>query len=553
MTPTAEQQRAIDLDAKQILCIAGAGSGKTLTLIQRILRLIRSGVEPDDIAAVVYTNEAARIIHNRLHPESGEFAINLGFVGTLHSFCLRHLQEYAGMENVTVLDKEESDAELLRCARAAGVKASEKDLQARRQYWGVRQFDSQRDAIHIAVASYYRQMEANRTLDFNAILTKTAEHLRAHPDQRRYWEHLLVDEYQDASREDFAIYMAVCAENRFFVGDPDQAIFGWRGGDIHGILACAASPDWEKVFLEGNFRSGPEVCKAAQRLIEHDLKRVPKATISLADIESSVGSQSYESDIAEAVSIAGAVGASIAAGTDAGEIAVLARTNAIADQAAGTLEAHKIPVRRRVRPDLPHDWRLAKAALRMLQAKSDDSILRFLKARGPLIGGMDAEQARRESDAGRMNLRDAFLTGLECTIEGVERDLVRLSIGYESRERVGKLLEELPEPTMPDLLLMATQEHDYEERGEGVTCTTIHGAKGREWEIVVLAGFEEETIPGTRFDDIEEERRLAYVGMTRAKKTLRVTWAQARRNNWGRRDYRDMTPSRFIAEAGLTI
>jgi DNA helicase II / ATP-dependent DNA helicase PcrA len=473
---------------------------------------------------------------------------------------------------------------LLRCAKAAGVKATPKDLTERRKWWGVRQFDERRDAVHIAVASYYRKMEANRALDFNAILTRAFEHLSkpttggvAVPKPwdnavvltddaplstekayemayQRRWKHLLVDEFQDATRADFQIYMVISAENRFFVGDPDQGIFGWRGGDITGIMSIAESPDWETILLEGNFRSGANICAVAQRLIEHDQQRVRKATISLTDRESTVGSQSFNSDVEEAAAIATLIALRTHVVPEAGvnlelnEVAVLARTNRIADNIATTLEAHRVPVRRRITAEAPEDWKLARAALRMLQARNNDAIVRYLRLVNPTAAALNERQA----ELGKLDLRKQFMSGLECTIGSVGRDLTRLRISRASIERIEKLLSDLPEPTtMGDLVLASVQNFEYEEQGDGVTCTTIHGAKGREWDTVIIAGFEEETIPGVRFLNVEEERRIAYVGITRARKTLRLTWVKARRETWGRRDYRETTPSRFLEEAGL--
>jgi DNA helicase-2/ATP-dependent DNA helicase PcrA len=615
MKPTSEQQAVIDSVARFILCVAGAGSGKTKTLVWRILRLIQNGVEPGDICVIVYTNEAARVIHDRLHPASGEFAINLGFVGTLHSFCLKHLQSYAGFTNVTVLDEEEADEELLRRAKAAGVKASEKELKLCRENWLREQF-LPKGPVQIAVASYYRKMEATRALDFNSILTKALEHLVrvgcekcgdtkriaievtpvTIPGQKGYitcpycvgqerqreWKHLFVDEAHDSSRTDMEIYAAIQTENRFIVCDSDQAIFGWRGGDITGVLELAQSPEWELLKLEGNFRCSPEICAAAQRLIEHNADRIPKTMVSLVGTEaatetakdgaqkppanltdgrapvSTVSAQAFDSDTAEAVGIAAAIMSKLALdqlgteeprvieawGVKPSDFAVLARTNAIAENIADTLEAHRIPVRRRVKPNLPEDWKKAKAALRMLQARNDDSIIRFIR----LVNPSAAVFAEKQHALGKINLREQFMTGLECTVAGLGRDLKRLDISFASEERIGMIADMIPEATLADVVLAVSQDFEYETVGEGVFCSTVHQAKGKEFDTVIIAGCEEGTLPSRR-SDLSEERRIFYVGMTRARRTLCITWAAARREPWGRMEYKECAPSRFIKEA----
>ena len=566
---TPEQQTVVDSHAKNILCCAGAGSGKTRVLINRILRLIRDGIKPSDICCITFTNEAARVIHDRLHPVTGEFAISLGHVGTLHSFALKHLQTYGGMANVTVLDDEEADEELLRCAKNAGCKVSEKALQAARANWLTEQH-LPKDPCRIAVASYYRAMEATRALDFNSILTKAHEHL-VDPNitgpLKRAWKHLFIDEAHDSSRVDMAIYAAIQTENRFVVCDPDQSIFSFRGGDVTCILELAeqkqlssSAPEWELLRLEGNFRSSQAICDVAQKLIEHNTNRIPKRMVSLAGREAapdsahqtalkprinlenkevSVASRAFETGVSEAVTIAGTLSQLFERNeAEPNDVAILARTNAIAENIAETLEAHRIPVRRRVKPNLPEDWKKAKAAVRMLQARNDDAIIRFMRLESPSA----IAHAERQHALGKMNLREEFMTGLEC------RDLKRLRISFASTERACLTADAIPDATLADVVLALSQDFEHETIGSGVFCSTVHQSKGKEFQIVIIVGCEENGFP-LRNASIEEERRVMFVAMTRAKKTLRLTWAKARKESWGRREYAEREESRFIREA----
>lgn len=331
MKPTAQQQRAIDSNAPNTLCCASPGAGKSGVVVERIKRLVREGTNPDDIAVILYTNNSSKVIYDRLHPEDGTFAINVGSLSTLHSFCLRHLQEFGGMRDVTVLDDEEANEELVRCARQAGVKASEAELIRCRENWA-KESTLSLTPVRIAVASYYRRMQGSRTLDYNAILTTALEHLREKcpncdgsgaiqiqtgsrqfvtremaidagdrsmegslyseekweqeqcewcATHQRHWKHLIIDESQDHGALDFEIFNAISTENRFIVGDVDQSAFGFRGANPHIIVELSKDPQWETILLEGNFRSVQPICDVAQRLIEHNTDRVPKRMISM--------------------------------------------------------------------------------------------------------------------------------------------------------------------------------------------------------------------------------------------------------------------------------
>jgi DNA helicase-2/ATP-dependent DNA helicase PcrA len=556
-TPTEAQRGAIESDHSRILAVAGAGSGKTWTMIHRLRRLLDGGCSPRDIAVVTYTNAAARVIEDRLRGRhvwgdhyfrdgsldevwtcdkcglNSSTAVDepcpknivaLGHLGTLHSFCVRHLDTHGEWPTgVRVMDEDESRAEIVGTAKRIALKPTDP----------------------ITERTYRRDCYAHGVFDYDLLLEAALNLLIDKNMPRRSWRHLFVDEYQDAAEIDATIYQSMSVANRYFTGDPMQAIFGFRGGDVRQIEKLVASPDWEKHELTVNFRSGRQICEAATRLASKSASEgVRKPLSSFLDNESTVGSRSYPAGVSEAVGIAEALQAHIAAGGNPADFAVLTRTNWIAHTIAEVVAANGVPVKTRNFASLPRDWRLARAALEVVaRPKSPDSARRYAEVKDPAWAAAMQREAERE--------QRPFNLGDEPTgdADKMDYELKLLDVSDESRSLIQKRFLELPTTaSLVDLAVSLAVEPPTQDEGEGVFVGTIHAAKGNEWHTVVLAGFEDEVIPGRRKKiDIEEERRLAYVGLTRSKVDCRITWAKWRAVQWPTTDV-DRTPSRFIEE-----
>jgi DNA helicase-2/ATP-dependent DNA helicase PcrA len=556
MTPTLEQRAVIDSDAERILCAACPGSGKTFTLISRILRLVAQGAHPENMAAITYTNAAAGELNARLRPEDGSIRLTLGFTGTLHSFCLRHLHEN-GHKGATVLGQEEADAELLRVARDCNVDCSAKHLKELKAAWwnGVLTFTTR-----LVIGNYYRRLEAERLLDYDSILRMALASMRDDtPPNTRFWEHLFVDEFQDASQIDAEIYEVIDAKNRFYVGDKNQAIFGFKGSNAECFDKLIRDDAWQKLPLTGSFRSAPQICEAASALVSRVRPAAGqarngglKAITSLTHTQGTVDAHRFESDEAEAAGIARAIKTHVQATARYGDYAVLARTRQIAQLIAEALEDTGIPVRAKRKSEEPQEWLIARAAVRLLHLKTDDAAARWLRAIR-----VDADREIASADKEGDSLFGRVWCG--CGVQGyphtVWTDLAALRVDDHIVERIGELWASLTEKTLPNLALAMAQVNAEEETtGEGVFVGTVHSAKGREFNFVVLAGCEEGVWPSER-EDLEESRRVFYVGMTRARTSLWMTCA-AKRARWrpnggGRTTLSEMEPSRFITEAGL--
>ena len=376
------------------------------------------------------------------------------------------------------------------------------------------------------------------------------------------------------------------------VGDDCQSLYKFRGAQVQKFIDLAlqqneAGRGWTVFKLESNYRSGDVICNTANRLIEHNANRIPKVTramrqggtVSVHECATPSAELSFVLQMVQArltvpkplchcgdfmeghayTSGHAAVEMEQEPATPASEIAVLARTNRLADSVAQHLRANGVPVRQAKQRTAPGDWRRAKLLLAVIDNPFNDMlVLQLLKA---TPSGPDAAKAKLAADTQMVCVSEALGWPFGMG-EGlaVDVDLARHGLSAESRERIHDACRELSgggEWAIPDLLLyLAAQEDAVQEEGEGVTCCTIHAAKGREFQTVVICGVEEGYIPNHRKDeDISESRRLAYVGVTRAKDNLILTFCKERPQNRGANmpvgPMEPRQPSRFIAEMGL--
>lgn len=552
---TASQTEAIYSDASKILALAGPGSGKTHTVIQRILRIVNdernAGVVSNGIVCITFTNAAAKEIQKRLDLYAKD--IRLGYLGTLHGFCLQQLQKYGRHlgygSKINVLDEEQADELLLTTAKDIGCKASLKTLKAARERSGSVPFP--RNPEQIVVASYLKQLKVSSAVDFESILD---DFIALIETEKLIWRsHLIVDEFQDSGAKDFRIYNMLPARNVFVVGDPDQSIYSFRGGRLANILALAHDPAWKLIKLEGNFRCSLSVCNAANRLIEHNVDRIKKSTFPMADEIGTVEVMKFATDIDEQNELLHDIRGLIKDGQNPNEIAVLARTNAIVSECAKNAEAMGIPVRKKKVADVPQDWALTRAAIELLNdplslvAQRQWLRLKYGKERAKAI----ERRAAIEQTIDYTALIDPISRG--CTAANIGQALARLGISRESIALVEEKRDAILDPDLTLLSFAIARDLETEtEIGDGVTFTTIHSSKGREWETVFIVGFEQEILPGeSKSRNVEEERRLAFVGITRAKSVLVLSHTRSRRASYGKHRFQPATVSQFIAEAGL--
>ena len=576
---TPDQLSAVMSTEPELLIVAGPGSGKTTVLSERIKKFVEQGADPKKIVALSFTNAAARELENRLMtvevamggipPYIGQ-ALNsatgrLGYCGTLHGFALKMLKEHGEVlgygARTTVISPEASRDLLETKALAHGVRIPTDNLWALKLLGRPLRDKSKHLSVdQVIIAEFYDDLRVAGMVDLDIILT---EFLRLLGDawfnqvDCPAFEYLFVDEVQDSAPIDWAIFNALPIPNKTLVGDPDQAIYGFRGGNVQGMLDYAKAVGTHVIKLESNFRSHREICQAAQRLIEHNSNRIAKYTDSVKGPCGIVEFMQAGNNEGEEI---GRISREIChfmepfpdePGTPPEQIAVIARTNALARAFVGPLKACGIPVVEREVCDLPRDWPLARALVSLATDWGNETLAFFAIIQcdldhrmTPMDAKKHAHQLRREAQELKTPL--ASLANLPKAGDDILRMLSR-----ESRMQIVELRQQIGLDAGPGelALAMAGLGGTTKTAGTGVECLTIHAAKGREWDVVFLVGMEDETCPGTRKDaNIEEERRLVYVAATRARKALYVSHSTSRVMPWGPKPIKAMTPSRFIKE-----
>lgn len=454
--------------------------------------------------------------------------------------------------------------------------------------------------------AYEKALKEAAALDFDDLLTKTVELLQNSPEIRHKWqrqfEYILIDEYQDTNAVQYALIKLLVNERRNLcvVGDDAQSIYSFRGADYTNILNFERDfPGTTIVKLEQNYRSTGAILDLANSLIQHNIHRTDKNlwTANGDGIDPKLWQLYSESE--EALAIANEIQAQIANGRQYGDVAVLYRTNAQSYAIERALRQSYIPYKivgglrfldRAVVKDV-------LAYLRLLYQPSDRvSFLRIVNVPKRGIGTVSVakfldwnDAARRDIVSGLLAVEEAdnltarakrpllelgkILEELQQEIDGSPAELIEKIIkrtGYEDfindgtpqaeerMENIGVLLAEakayVDVPAfLEEMALMSSADTAAEQQ---VTLMTLHAAKGLEFPVVFLAGLEEGILPHARVfdsgkaDDIEEERRLCYVGVTRAREELFVSCASSR-TQFGQIGYN--MPSRFLDEMGLMV
>lgn len=551
MNATSDQLAAVTSTAPLTFVVAGPGSGKTRTLIWRIEHLLREDVSPATIVAITFTNAAAREIEHRL--ANGGNHDRLGFVGTLHSFMLKLLRAHHALVNygphIGVLTEEEGTELIDQIVADQKYNGTVSDL-TNAIAAGPPSLGTRLTKAQLTAAAFYQTLRRSNLMTFDSILIYGEFLLRAmrptilSKDQSWQFSHYLIDEAQDSSAMDMRIYGALVGD-RYFVGDPDQSIYAFRGADVSQCLNVAKVA--KVITLEDNFRCGSAICTAAQRLIEHNQKRHPKVTRSATGFSGLITYTECSTPAAEACYVIQEIQKSTPLPSD---IAVLVRTNDLVREFSDHLRGAGIPVSERIVKPRPADFPAARLFLMHLNNPEDDySTLRAVAA---IMGPDAAQELKLRAAQSMQSCNEAWRNHTRPTIEELGEFMG--SFQSDTQKLIAAAISDLsPDADLSDVILALNSQYEGEEFGEGVTVTTCHSAKGREWRVVFLPAFEQEMIPGTRKSmDIEEERRLAYVAMTRAKEELVISRSLKRVPKWGKPVLTETHPSQFIAEAGIS-
>lgn len=460
---------------------------------------------------------------------------------------------------------------------------------------------------------YQKLLTKNQAMDFDDLLVKTAFLLRDHPDVRlelsNKFKYLLVDEYQDTNHAQYQIAkgLALAHGNLFVTGDPDQSIYRWRGADIANILAF--EEDWPNavvVKLEENFRSTPNILEVADKLIVLNSQRKEKRLIPTLPPGSDIEIQACSDERDEGYVLAAKVRTLIDDGCDPNEIAVFYRVNSMSRAIEEAFVRDKIPyqVVRGVEFYARAEIRDILSYIKILANPEDDiSLLRAVGTHSRGIGKSSLERAGIFAAENSISLFSAFQranrietigqaargkmqafafmigkfaeentgavaplmqtvfqeTGLRDVMKSAgEKQIAAIENINELINSAARYDQEAEEPSLTDYLQSIALYSDtdaYEADSRTVSLMTLHAAKGLEFNNVFIIGLEEGLLPHERSlhgddEELEEERRLFFVGITRAKQNLLVTFAR-HRTTFGQSLRK--TPSQFLYETGISF
>lgn len=606
-----KQVEAVTCTEGALLVLAGAGSGKTTVLVNRIAYILSNAeARPWEILAITFTNKAAKEMKDRIAMMMGGDVAKDMWVGTFHSMCVRILRsciDRLGFDkDFHIYDTSDSSTVMKECIKELNIdvkELSEKTVLAEISrakdnlmdaniYAQTYKGDFVQDRIAALYKLYQKKLKRANALDFDDIIFMTVKVLSENPDvlekfQKRF-RYILVDEYQDTNNAQYMLVYLLSQGwgNICVVGDDDQSIYKFRGANVRNILDFTDSfPDAYVVKLEQNYRSTQNILNAANNVISHNKGRHSK-TLWTANIEGdSLKVYTAQNEHDEGYFIAKTIESMIQSGEASySSFAILYRTNAQSRVLEEMLMRQAIPYR--VFGGLKFfDRKEIKdmiAYLRLIHNVNDDvSLKRVINEPKRSIGAATVAKAQAiaaENDTSVYNIlmhadeypelkraaekikgfvkmieimrNNAEILALDDLVASVMDDsgyigMLTVENTVEARSRLDNLKEFMSlvaehmknnedanlSSFIEDVALVADID-SYDDEQETVALMTIHSAKGLEFPVVFLAGMEENLFPSARSandeEDIEEERRLCYVAITRAKERLYITNAAMR-------------------------
>ena len=600
------QKEAVETLTGPVLILAGAGSGKTKTLTHRIANLIRNGVEPWEILALTFTNKAAKEMRSRLANLLGE-SNDYGFMpwmGTFHGICVKILRieaDKVGLDkNFVIYDAEDRIALIRRVMKnlkmgdqtlkpkmvESAISRAKNDGIEPGEYLASASYQNQKQ-IALVYSAYEKERKEARAVDFDDLLVEVARLLRENVGVREHWQnrfkHILIDEYQDTNHIQYEMLKLLVNKSRNIcvVGDDWQSIYSWRGADFTNILNFERDfPGAKVIKLEENYRSTQNILDASQKVITKNSQRSDKTLFTRAGAGSPVNIQKLRDERAEAEWVARHIKES---GRPLSDFAVLYRTNAQSQAFERAFMVERIAYkliggvrfydRKEIKDVLaylhlvvnPVDKVALARIMNVPRRGIGETSLQKILAGDFATLSTKAAKAYMEFDDLLEDCRKKWKDGAgpaDLIEEILKRTDYRSYINDGDKLKVEERLENLTvlvgeagaynslEDFLSDAALMSSA--DEATKRNAVTLMTLHAAKGLEFPVVFLVGMEEGLLPhvrGVGQDDsaVEEERRLAYVGMTRAMEELWLSYAMSR-FAFGGRTYN--FPSRFLSDLG---
>lgn len=625
------QQLAVDTTEGPLLILAGAGSGKTTVLVNRVEHIISSHLAtPWQVLAITFTNKAAGELRERLVSAIGEEANDI-WAYTFHSCCsriLRRFGEKIGYTNhFTIYDTDDSRRVMKQCQNQLGIEdklinhksilaeisRAKDSLISPEEYKQTAQNDFRKSKIAECYELYQAQLKKSDAMDFDDIIFNTVKLLEENEDVRNIYQtqfkYVMVDEYQDTNHAQYVLtsLLADKYKNICVVGDDDQSIYRFRGATIENILSFENHYKGAKVIrLEENYRSTQNILDGANAVISHNKNRKGKTLFTRSGSGDKIVYKTVMSESEESQYIIDEIVKNVNNGMKYSDHAILYRMNAQSRNLEVMLTksgishriigGHRFFDRKEIKDIVsylavinnPSDNVRLQRIINVPKRAIGDTMFANVLEIGAGLGmsafevceRADEFQKTSRSASKLMNFTKMIRDFQECIENGMGlNDLLQEVLDvtkyldylqeepetYEDRVNNIKELssmfikyeEESEDANLSEFLedvALISDIDSYNEDEDAVVLMTLHSAKGLEFPIVFIPGMEEGIFPGNQSmfseEDLEEERRLAYVGITRAKKKLYLISSQ-QRMLYGQTS-RNM-PSRFLREIPSSV
>lgn len=618
ITLNIRQSEAVEATEGRVRVVAGAGSGKTRVLAHRYAFLVNElGISPGNILCLTFTNKAAQEMKSRIARMVDRGSVN-DFICTIHSFCVKFLRReiyrIGYPKNFTVLDEEDAKSLAKQAMEEFGV--DRRKLTAERFLTKVAALKGYNiDAYiqrHLLPASspecpdelvrYIRLQLKHYALDYDDLIYFTIYILNHFEDARRYWtdklNYIMVDEVQDCSSDDWKLLNILASGhgNLFVVGDPDQAIYEWRGANPKIFVDFKAATD---VILNENYRSTPDILEIANSIISNNRNRVPKELYTMRLNERRPAYRHAASEREEAEFIADTIEKGLKNGESARDFAILYRSSFLSRGLEQVLLKRKInySVWGGVRFFERKEIKDVTSYLRLIASDNDDmAFSRIINLPARKFGNASLANLRTMAEQHKVSLMTMLRSAVDTPkfnrpqfrefislidtlrtlstqipvseltdkllVDSRLADLYRMDEREDRLENIAELINSMKEYELShdeddDRLLDAYLQEialytnvDAANDKDKVRLMTIHQSKGLEFPTVFITGLTEGVFPNHRSirerrkDGEEEERRLMYVAVTRARKMLYLSESEGYMNDNGALRY----PSRFISE-----
>lgn len=579
-----QQKKAVLHETGPAIVLAGAGSGKTKVLTSRASWLIKEkNFNPEQILLVTFTNKASSEMNKRVMEQTG---FRLPFSGTFHSLCAKILRRDAShlglSQSFTIFDSNDQLALIKQVYKKnnfddkkykpqvikANISQIKNEVISPEKYKEIAGDEFQEFTAKV-YDKYQKELMAQQAVDFDDLMLLVLDLFRKFPQvlqkYQRQISHVLVDEYQDTNKAQYHLtkYFAESSNNLYVVGDFSQSIYSWRGADYRNLMHL--KQDFDKVTeykLEQNYRSTQTILDAATQVISFNASHPVLKLWTENSNQDKIIVLDTESGEDEAKKVAEAIRKNLSE-FQYSDMAILYRTNAQSRQFEETFIRSSIPYK-------------IVGGLKFYERKEIKDVLAYLRF---LVNPMDMVSFERSQKLGkrRFKIFQEWIANQPVSFEnespfGTLEKIINVTDYYskfdakdpEDQVRIDNVKELLNVSSqfknitdfLENIALIQdgyfheqTKENPEQDLHNSVSLMSIHSAKGLEFPIVFLVGMEEGLLPHSRSlwekDQMEEERRLCYVGITRAKKKLYFSYAKTR---WQYGQPSNSIPSRFISE-----